>query len=228
MKVADVMKSPVVSVAPDTPAVDVLHLLLETNRRALPVIDRAGSLVGLISEGNFLHRAELGTASSNRPWFDAVFGPGESAAAFAHAHGLRAEEIMTREPVSIDAEADLSEAVARMDSHHIAQLPVLSGPVVVGMLTRTELLEAIARQRRQLGIAGAQKHTGRDDILAAIRNESWATCAVVDVAVNGGEVEIWGSIVDASQRNALTALIENMPGVLRVTDHLELRSSPGF
>ena len=53
------MRTPVVSVAPDTRVIDAVRLLLETNQRGLPVIDKAGELVGIISEGDFLHRAEL-------------------------------------------------------------------------------------------------------------------------------------------------------------------------
>ena len=131
------MRTPVVSVAPDTRVIDAIRLLLETNRRGLPVINKAGELVGIISEGDFLHRAELGTDRPDRPWFNAFFGPGESASEFAHTHGLRVEEVMTKNLICVDADTDLSEAATLMDDHHVVQLPVTCGAAVVGMIADT-------------------------------------------------------------------------------------------
>lgn len=224
MKVSDIMRTPVVSVAPDTRVIDAIRLLLETNRRGLPVINKAGELVGIISEGDFLHRAELGTDRPDRPWFNAFFGPGESASEFAHTHGLRVEEVMTKNLICVDADTDLSEAATLMDDHHVVQLPVTCGAAVVGMITKTELLAAVAADIRQSEPGTSQNPTSRDDILAAIRKESWATGALVDVIVKDRDVEMWGVIVDPNQRNALKALIENIPGIAKVTDHLKLRS----
>jgi CBS domain-containing protein len=225
LKVSDIMRTPVVSVAPDTRVIDAVRLLLETNRRGLPVIDKAGELVGIISEGDFHHRAELGTDRPDRPWFNAFFGPGESASKFAHTHGLRVEEVMTKTVICVDADTDLSEAATLMDSHHVAQLPVICGTAVVGMITKTELLAAVEADIRQSEPGAPQNPPSRDDILAAIRKQSWATGALVDVIVTDRVVEMWGVIVDPNQRNALKALIENIPGIVKVIDHLKLRSN---
>jgi CBS domain-containing protein len=222
------MRTPVVSVAPDTRVIDAVRLLLETNRRGLPVIDKAGKIVGIVSEGDFLHRAELGTDQPDRPWFNAFFGPGESASEFAHAHGLRVEEVMTKTPICVDADTDLSEAATLMDKHHLMQLPVTCGAAVVGMITETELLAAVAANIRQSEPRAPQNPPSRDDILAAIRKESWATGALVNVIVKDRVVEMWGVVVDPNQRNALKALIENIPGIVEVIDHLKLRSSLPF
>jgi CBS domain-containing protein len=228
VKVSEVMRTPVVSVAPDTQVIDAVRLLLETNRRGLPVIDKAGELVGIISEGDFLHRAELGTDRPDRPWFNAFFGPGESASEFAHTHGLRVEEVMTKTLFCVDVDTDLSEAAALMDKHHVVQLPVTSGAAVVGIITQTELLAAVAANILQSELGAPQNPPSRDDILAAIRKESWAAGALVDVIVKDRVVEMWGVIVDPNQRNALKTLIENIPGIVEVIDHLKLRSSLPF
>jgi len=103
-------------------------------------------------------------------------------------------------------------------------MPVTCGAAVVGMITKTELLAAVAADIRQSEPGTSQNPTSRDDILAAIRKESWATGALVDVIVKDRDVEMWGVIVDPNQRNALKALIENIPGIAKVTDHLKLRS----
>jgi CBS domain-containing protein len=226
MRASDVMRTPVVGISPDSPVIDAVHLLMETNRRGLPVIDKAGNLVGIISEGDFLHRAELGTDQSDRPWFNAFFGPGESASNFAHAHGLRVEDIMTESPVCADENMDLNEVVDLMERHHIAQIPVVCGVTVVGMISRAELLAAIERETAKSELFHANNIATRDDILAAIWKASWSAGALVDIIVADGNVEMWGVIVDPNQRNALRSLIEHMPGVVRVSDHLTLHNSP--
>jgi CBS domain-containing protein len=221
MKVSEVMRSPAVSVSPSCRAIDAVRLLLETNRRGLPVIDSSGILVGIVSEGDFLRRVELGTGPTARPWYDACFGPGESAAAFARAYGRSVDEIMTRNPVCAEPDMDLTEAVALMESHHVAQLPIAFEGTVLGMISKAELLAAVERKFHQKDIHPGQ-HV-RESILAAIRKESWATGAIVDVVVQNCEVQLWGVIVDPNQRYALKALIESVAGVERVADHLKLR-----
>ena len=220
MKASEVMRSPAVSIAPNCRVIDAVRLLMETNRRGLPVVDSSGILVGIVSEGDFLRRVELGTAPAGRPRFDAVFGTGESAVAFARAYGRRVDEIMTRNPVCVAPDADLIEAIALMDSHHVAQIPVLFKGAVLGMISKAELLAAVERKFDQ------STHTGRgvrDDILAAIRKQRWAAGAIVDVVVTNGEVQMWGVIVDPTQRKALKVLIQDVSGVDHVTDHLKLR-----
>ncbi|MBN9001231.1 MAG: CBS domain-containing protein, partial [Rhizobiales bacterium] len=99
MKASDVMRSPAVSIKPDCRVIDAVRLLMESNRRGLPVVDSAGRFVGIVSEGDFLRRIELGTVPPDRPWFDAIFGA--DTAAIVHAHGRRVDEIMTRNPVCV-------------------------------------------------------------------------------------------------------------------------------
>jgi CBS-domain-containing membrane protein len=132
---------------------------------------------------------------------------------------------MTKTVICVDADTDLSEAATLMDSHHVAQLPVICGTAVVGLITKTELLAAVEADIRQSEPGAPQNPPSRDDILAAIRKESWATGALVDVIVTDRVVEMWGVIVDPNQRNALKALIENIPGIVKVIDHLKLRSN---
>ena len=154
MKASEVMRSPAVSVAPNCRVIDAVRLLMETNRRGLPVVDSSGILVGIVSEGDFLHRVELGTAPTGRPWFAAIFGTGENSAAFVRAYDRSVDEIMTRDPVCVAPDADLIEAIALMDSHHVAQIPVLFEGAVLGMISKAELLAAVERKFDQSIRAG--------------------------------------------------------------------------
>jgi osmotically-inducible protein OsmY len=117
-------------------------------------------------------------------------------------------------------DANLAEAIALMENHQVAQIPVVLEGAVLGMISKVELLAAVNRKFDQSINIGQGV---RDNILAAIRKESWAAGAIVDVVVADGEVQMWGVIVDHNQRKALKALIENIAGVERIADHLKLR-----
>ncbi len=124
---------------------DAAHFLMETNQRGLPVIDRQGSLVGVVSEGDFLHRAELDINPSPGNWLEELFGIEEGTPARRRMRARLVHEVMTQDPVCVDDEATLDEVVALMDARHIAQLPVVCGGSVVGVVSRVELLGAVAR-----------------------------------------------------------------------------------
>jgi CBS domain-containing protein len=145
MNVSDVMRCSFATIKPDSPLLDAAHLLLETNQRGLPVIDHEGALVGVISEGDFLHRVELDISPPPGNWLEELLGMEEDTPARRRMCARLVHEVMTREPVCVDDEATLDEVVALMDARHIAQLPVVCGGSVVGIVSRVELLAAVAR-----------------------------------------------------------------------------------
>lgn len=124
---------------------DAAQLLMETNQRGLPVVDREGALVGVISEGDFLHRAELDISPPPGNWMEELLGIEEDTPSRRRMTARLVREAMTRDLVSVDDEASLDEVVALMDTRHIAQLPVVCGGTVVGIVSRFELLAAVAR-----------------------------------------------------------------------------------
>src|SRR5579864_4001856 len=145
MNVADVMRRSIASIGPNAPLIDAARLLLETNQRALPVVDD-GRLVGIISEGNFLHRVELGIDMPvKKTWLQTLFGSSTSQAYRDRVSALRVAQVMSGNPVCVEEDASLDEVVALMDQHDVSQLPVICGGIVVGMISRTELLAAVER-----------------------------------------------------------------------------------
>jgi len=144
MNVSDVMRKSIASVAPAAPLIDAARLLLETNQRALPVLE-AGRLVGIISEGDFLHRVELGIDPPARTWLQSLLGVSASKSYRDRISSLKVEQVMTRNPVCVEEEASLDEVVAIMDQRGVSQLPVTCGGIVVGMISRAELLGAVER-----------------------------------------------------------------------------------
>jgi CBS domain-containing protein len=145
MNVSDIMRRSFATIKPDAPLLDAAHLLMETNQRGLPVVDREGALVGVISEGDFLHRAELDISPPPGNWLEELLGIEEDTPARRRMRAGLVHEVMTRDPICVDEEATLDEVVALMDARHIAQLPVVYGGSVKGVVSRVELLAAVAR-----------------------------------------------------------------------------------
>jgi CBS domain-containing protein len=144
MKVSDIMRRSFATIKPDAPLMDAAHLLMETNQRGLPVVDREGALVGVVSEGDFLHRTELDISPPPGNWLEELLGIEEDTPARRRMRARLVREVMTRDPACVDDEASLDEVVALMDARHIAQLPVVCGGSVVGVVSRVELLAAVA------------------------------------------------------------------------------------
>ena len=148
MNVADVMRRSFASIKPNKPLLDAAQLLLETNQRALPVIDPDGLLVGIISEGDFLHRIELDICPPPGNWLEDLLGIEEDTPARRRMRALAVGAVMSRDPICVEEVASLDEVVARMDARHIAQVLVVCGPSVIGLVSRVELLAAVARALR--------------------------------------------------------------------------------
>jgi CBS domain-containing protein len=144
MNVSDVMRRSFATIKPEAPLMDAAHLLVETNQRGLPVVDREGMLVGVVSEGDFLHRTELGIGPPPGNWLEELLGIKEDTPARRRMRAKLVREVMTPDPICVDDEASLDEVVALMDAHHVAQLPVVCGGSVIGVVSRVELLAAVA------------------------------------------------------------------------------------
>jgi CBS domain-containing protein len=220
MRVKDVMTRNVISVSPQATVADALDLMLGWRLSGMPVIDAKGSLVGVVSEGDFLRRAELGTQKPERRWLDFLL-PAHAAETYAHTHGRRVEEIMSSEPITIGEEASLEEAAALMETHRVKRLPVVAGTKVIGLITRADFVRLLAEHIRQFkGAPAASDAEIERRIKADLTAQRWAPIASIDADVKDGIVTLHGVIVDERQRNAIRAVAENVAGVRTVHDHI--------
>ncbi len=218
MKVADVMTRRVISVKPDTLVAEAARLMLQDNISGLPVIDSRNELVGIVTEGDFLRRAETGTERQRPRWLELLLGPGRLADEYVRTHGRKVEEVMTRDVVTVTAETPLDEAVRLMEQRRIKRLPVVSEGRVVGIVSRANLLQAFAGIAEE---APAPSDAAIEErLLAELAKRSWTPRASTKVAVSNGIVDLWGVIFDERERHALRVAAENVPGVKRVRDHL--------
>ena len=221
MRVKDVMTKKVISVQPQSTIAEAIDLMVSAHVSGLPVIDEAGSLVGILSEGDLIRRAELGTQRRPANWLACLFQPGRLAEAYARTHGRRVDEVMTREVATIDAKALLEEAASLMEERRVRRLPVIADGKLVGIIARADFVRALASFVRQ---SYDEPLTTDAEIKAHIETEltaqPWASAATINVKVSEGVVDLSGMLADEAQREAVRIIAENVAGVRTVHDHL--------
>lgn len=220
MLVKEVMTSPVIGVLPSASVADAATLMLGNRISGLPVMEADGRLVGVVSEGDFLRREELGT-KRRRSWLLELFAsPGKVADEYVHANGRKIEEIMASEVITTTPEAPLESAVDLMSRKGIKRLPVVDGGKVVGIVTRTDLLRALLRVSSNPVAGPTDDEKIRSAILAEMGRQIWSANGAIRVSVNQGVAELSGVIFDERERSAACVAAENVPGVKSVVDQL--------
>ncbi len=221
MKARDIMSTKVVTVNPATSVRDLAALMIEKHVSGLPVLNDNGTLVGMISEGDLLRRPELGTEKHRRRWASFFSGAEEQAREFTKSHGLRAGDVMTEQVLHVSEDTPLGDIVNLMEKYNIKRLPVLSDAKLVGIVSRVDLLRALAvRQAVTLpppAEGDAAIRAAMNDVLAT---QEWAMSAMVNVIVSEGVMHLWGVIDSKDQSHALRVAAENIPGVKSVEEHL--------
>lgn len=218
MQVRDVMTPTVISIAPDATVLTAAQTMLENRISGLPVVDAAGNLVGMVTEGDFLRRGEIGTERKRPKWLEFLIGPGRLASEYVHADGRRVDEVMTTDLVTVSEDDPLEAVVELMERHRIKRLPVMRDGKMVGIVSRANLMHALVSLAREAEAPPGDDAAIRERILAAIGKQSWAPR--VNVVVTNGVVELWGTITDEREREALKVAVENVAGVVQVHDHL--------
>ncbi len=221
MKVRDIMSTKVVTVSPSTTVREIAGLMVEKHVSGLPVLSDSGTLVGMVSEGDLLRRPELGTQKHRRRWVSFFSGVDEQAREFTKTHALRAGDVMTEQVIHVSEQTPLGDVVGLMEKHNIKRLPVLSDGKLVGIVSRADLLRALAaRQANPIPPPAESDAAIRAAMNEVLKNEAWAMSAMVNVIVSEGAVHLWGVIDSDDQRQALRVAAENIPGVTAVEEHL--------
>jgi len=214
------MTGRVVSVGAEASVLEAIRSMLQHKISGLPVVDGEGLIVGIVTEGDFLRRAETGTQRKRTRWLEFLMGSGRLAAEYVRTHGRKVSEVMTPNPVTIDECTPLAEVVRILEERRIKRVPVVRGRRVVGIISRANLLHALASVAHEMA-AGAQSDAAiRDEILTELAKQLWAPKHFVNPVVRNGVVELWGSIFDERERQAVRVAVENVAGVKTVKDHL--------
>jgi CBS domain-containing protein len=219
MRAHQIMTRNVISVKPDTFIVQAANTMLQQHISGLPVISETGKLVGIVSEGDFIRRSEIGTTRKRGRWLKLLLGPGRAATDYVREQGRKVGEIMTLDPLTVTEDATLEEIVTVMEKNHVKRLPVLRGDQLVGIVTRANLLQAVADLARDVPDPTADDDHIRDRVFAAIEKNDWKPPRF-NITVRDGIVHISGVLFDERSRQAAIVAAENVSGVKTVHDHL--------
>lgn len=219
MRAYQIMTSRLTTVRADTPVEEAAQLMLTKRISGLPVVDAAGRLVGIVSEGDFLRRGEIGTRRRRSAWLEFFVGPGRLASEFVREEGRAVKDVMTADPVTISEDATLDEIVKLMEQKGIKRLPVLRGDALVGIVTRANLLQAVSNLSRTAPPPSTNDDALRKLIIASMENQPWCPMGL-SIVVSNGEVDLGGIITDDRQREAAVVAAKNVAGVRTVHDHL--------
>ena len=222
MRAHQIMNRKVVTVKADTPIREAANLMLQRHISGLPVVDDTGRLLGIVSEGDFMRRIEIGTQGPRIRWLDFLMGAGKSAVELVHEHGRKVGDIMTRDDLFTATEdMPLDELVRLMERQHVKRLPVVRGDSLVGIVTRSDLLRAVADLARDVPDPTADDDHIRNRVIASIEENEWHPTQL-GVTVRDGVVHLSGMIADERFRKATIVAAENVSGVKQVHDHLHL------
>ncbi|WP_429815344.1 CBS domain-containing protein [Ensifer sp. B1-9] len=214
MRVKDVMTTSVVKLSPDNSVRQAARIMLENHVSGLPVVDDEGRLVGLISEGDLIRRTELG---GGVPIVDVTIAADERANAYVRRSSWRVGDAMTADPVTIGEDASVARVAAVMQERGIKRIPVLRNGVLVGIVSRADLLQALLQAKQDETAAGDEAI--RRSILVRLGENTGLEGLDIKVAVTDGIVHLWGNVETAECRRAARTVAENVRGVRAVVEH---------
>jgi CBS domain-containing protein len=221
MKASEIMARNVITVGADASANDAVRLMLQNKISGLPVVNAAGELVGMVTEGDFLRRAETGTETQRPRWLQVLMGTGKLADEYVRSHGRKVSSIMTEDVVAVGEDATLVEVVKAMEKWRIKRVPVIRDRKVVGLVARSDLLRAFARTVSAATTNAPESDLKlRDLVQAEFDRLPWSMRNMISVTVKNAVVDLQGVVFNVRERDALRVAAENISGVKEVHDHL--------
>lgn len=218
MRVADLMSHSVIAIARDAPLSQAVQMMLDNHISGLPVVDPGGQVVGMLTEGDLLRRAETGTQGKTG-WFTALFALGRQADRYIQTHARRVNEIMTPDVVTVGADSSLDDAVSLMERHGIKRLPVVVDDRLVEIISRADFVREL--QRKLCAAVQIPTDAGIiDAIRAELARQPWAHNRFLTITAEKGVVQIDGCVFDLRERDAIQVVAENTAGVTAVHNRL--------
>jgi CBS domain-containing protein len=220
MKAADVMGSHVITVGPEATVAEAAKLMATHDVSALPVVNADGKLVGIVSEADLMRREELGTEIRHPWWVEAMTPATTLAEEFAKSHGKHVVEVMSEDVITATEDTSVAEIAAILERHRIKRLPIVRDGKPVGIVSRANLIQALASLPPPPTNGGNQSRGIRLELLSRLQEQSWTDFGSRNVIVTDGEVHLWGLVGSEAERKALVAIAESVPGVKTVVDEM--------
>lgn len=221
MKIGEIMTPDVIAVGPETPIHHAAQLMADHGVSGLPVVDDHGSVVGIVSEGDLILRQKTPGRTS---WWRVFFDDAEQLAReYQKAHGTTVAEVMTRAVISVSPDLPMASAALILDQHRIRRLPVVSHGRLVGIVSRGDLVKALATApaREETPLPDAQLVSTMKDRLA---REPWVSNLGIVIQANDGVLSLWGVVATEAEKSALETMARAVEGAKGVESHLVVRS----
>jgi len=228
MKAADVMVRNVITVPQDSVVAEVVDRLIGNRISAVPVVDADGRVVGVVSEGDLVRRAEAGTELRRSHWLEWMVPNQTLAAEFVKSHSRRVSDIMTRNVISVAPDTPLDEVATILESNGIKRVPVIENGKLVGILSRSNLVQALATIYKQATAATVDDAKLRTAIMEQLESKAWSHPSLLNVTVKDGAVDLWGIVESNAEKQAVRVAAEVAPGVKAVKDNLVIRRAEAY
>ena len=221
MRAMDVMTSEVLTVNENATVPAVAKLLAERGISAVPVVDKENRVIGMVSEGDLLHRVETGTERHRSWWLDMMASTNTLSGEYVKSHSGKVKDIMTRDVISVTDMTAVTDIAVLLETNRIKRVPVVRDGKLVGIVSRANLVRALAMTiDGQASGTEADDRSIRDKLLAELKAQRWAEVSPANVTVKDGVVHLWSSYLSEQEKRALVVAAENTPGVRRVEDHM--------
>lgn len=221
MHAGQVMTKDIVTIKAEASVYDAAHILLSSGVSAAPVVDADHRMIGIVSEADLMHRPEIGTFPA-RSWLQRLLTTNESVLArdYIRSHAHRVADVMTKDVVTATEQTDLSEIASLMEKHAIKRIPIVRGDLLVGIVSRANLLQGLMAREPAVGAAAIDDQAIRAAVTAAIAKQGWTSCQAPKIIVEKGIVHLWGTAPNDAVKDAIRVAAETVRGVRRVDNHL--------
>jgi CBS-domain-containing membrane protein len=220
MKATDVMVSNVITVDVNTTIGEVAAILLNNRISAAPVVDEKGGLVGIVSESDLMRRPEIGTTRRHSWWLELISTKWASANEYIKSHSRKVADVMTRDVITAKPDTPLGDIAALLERNRIKRVPIVEGSKLVGLVSRANILQALASAAKKLpSLASPDDTKLRKKVVSRMASEPWRP-TMLSVTVQDGTVDLWGLVHSAEQKKAAQLAAETTPGVRAVINNI--------
>ena len=234
MRAMDVMTREVLTVDAEASVKAVAALLSERGISGVPVVDAASRVIGIVSEGDLLHRAEIGTDHRRKRrrswWLDSLAA--DRAPEYVKSHGRKVADVMTQNVIAVEETTELADVANLLETNGVKRVPVIKDGRLVGIISRANLVRALAATETAVqAFPDAREEealrsrildeTIRKRLLDELGQMEWAKVLPADVIVKDQVVHIWlCDDVPLQQRRAVQIAAENIAGVRSLQEHV--------
>ncbi len=226
MQAKDVMTTEVITAKPNDTVADLAKTLLEHGISAVPVVE-GEKVVGIVSEGDLVSRAEIGTDTHHRSWWLQLFtSDSKLTNEYVKSHAHKVSDVMHKDVITVSEDTDLSEVAHLLEKNRIKRVPVVKGGKLVGVVSRADILQKLAAHQENPMEAAPDDSALRDKVNHEIRSHGWSNPISFSVTVTDGVVDLWGIYRTSDERDAARVAAESVKGVKKVQDHRKQMRMP--